>query len=197
MSCGCWLTRLLLEGTLVIKLLHLCISPVRSVSVRSHILLHRTLHCSEHPLKLFYETALSACCLLHTPNVASGRFWWQFSWISQDILCLFVANFCIEHDFGKLTTLTTIKILGKHCNSITVCGLASDWGTESVVTSMCLLISSQGESRYLRATSHSPRGNRKNFHWGKWNDVTFLWHLRFTFLCLKLLHGVTALKIIR
>jgi len=68
------------------------------------------------------------------------------------------------------------KILGKHCNSVTVCGLASDWGTDSVVTSMYLLISSQGGSRYLIAIphSHSPRSNQKNFHWGKWNYVIFL-----------------------
>ena len=54
-------------------------------------------------------------------------------------------------------------MIGKHCDSITVCGLASDWGTDSVVTSMCMLISSQGESRYLIATPHSPPSNQKLF----------------------------------
>jgi hypothetical protein len=71
-SCGCWLTRLVLEVTLVIKLLHLCVPPVRSVFVGSHILLHGALQCSEHALKLFYESALSDFCFLHTPNVTSG-----------------------------------------------------------------------------------------------------------------------------
>ena len=89
-------------------------------------------------------------------------------------VCLFVANFCTEHDFGKLMTLIIKKILGKCCDSLTVCGLASDWVTDSVVTSMRLLISSQGGSRYLVATPHSPPSNQKNFHWGKWNYVTFL-----------------------
>lgn len=71
--------RLVLDITLVIKLLHLCVSPVRSVSIGSHLLLHRAYQCSQHPLKLFYDSALSDCCVLQTPNVTSGRFWWQFS----------------------------------------------------------------------------------------------------------------------